>query len=182
MAGTTTKSKRTTRKGQDVNDLLINYNLLIADLNTHCIMAPAPVIKAGGSALAKTGATATVAKVGGVLVNIAASTDLTALTGLNITANYFNAVLWTVDAAGTVTANFGTEATTLAGVVLPTITGGLAVIAGAYITHSSAFTGGTTALDTATTVYFSTQGPWYSAILAAKIGNTSGTVISSTAG
>lgn len=176
MAGTTS-SRRTQRSGSDMNDLLINYNLLAFDFTYATMLAPAPVIKTGGSALAKTGATATVLRVGGVLVNIAASTDLTALTGLVITANKFNVVIWAVSAAGTVSAFFGTEGATLATVTLPTVTAGLTAFAGAYITHSATFTGGTTALDTATTVYFPILGAWHGAFASARIGNLAGAVI-----
>lgn len=182
MAGTTTKSKMTARKSSDLRDLLIQYNTLIADFNTRALESPAPVIKTGGSALAKTGATKTICLVGGALVNIAAGTDLTALTGLTITANAFNVVIWSTDSAGTVIANFGTEGATAAAVVMPTLASGQCAFAGAYITHSSTFTGGTTALDTATTVYFLITGSWYPQLQAAKIGNLAGTAVSATAG
>jgi hypothetical protein len=180
MAGTTTKSKRTQRPGSDVNDLLIQFNKIMDDQQTRCVMAPAPVIKSGGSAIAKTGATATIVNVAGVLVNIAASTDLGALTGIDITAANFRIVLWGSDNAGTTTAFGGTEAATLAAATFPTVTAGQAAVAGAYITYASAFTGGTTPLDTATTVYFSTVGPSYSAFGAARVGNLAGTAISAT--
>lgn len=184
MAGTTTSSRRGRGAGSETdqaacrNDLVVQFNALMDDWKTTCFMAPAPVIKTGGSALAKTGATATIASVGGVIVNVAAGTDLAALTGLTITANKFNVVFFCVAADGTTMSYFaGTEGSTLAAVVPPTSTGGLPVIAGAYITHSSTFTGGTTALDTATTVYFSTVGHRHASLLASKIGDSSGVAI-----
>ena len=178
MAGTTSKSKIDTRPGTISYEVVKQYNALVADLNTRGLSAPNPVIKTGGSPLAKTGAAPTVALVGGVAVHIAASTDLAALTGINISAGAYNVVIWCTDAAGTTTAHAGTEGASLAAVVWPTIGSGKAPVGGAYITYASAFTGGTTPLDTATTVYFSTNGLMYQAMQAAKVGNPAGTAIS----
>lgn len=177
MAGTTTKSRRDFKASSATGQNVIQHNLMMADFETRTIQGGVPVIKTGGSALAKTAASATIANVGGVLVNIAASTDLGALTGIDISAGAFRIVLWATDAAGTTTAFGGTEGATLALATFPTVTAGLAVVGGAYITYASAFTGGTTALDTATTVYFSTVGPSYSAFSSAKIGNLAGVAI-----
>lgn len=113
------------------------------------------VIKTGGSALAKTGATAFYAVANGVLVTIAAATDMPALTGITITATYFNVVCFYVDRNGTVTAAAGKQGTTLAGVVFPQPPQGKALVGFLIITYASTFTGGTTPLDTATTVYVS---------------------------
>jgi len=52
--------------------------------NTRAITTAGLVIKAGASALAKTGSAAFYATVGGRLVTIAGSTDMPALTGLAI--------------------------------------------------------------------------------------------------
>jgi hypothetical protein len=177
MAGTTTTGRLNTTPGSSEHDVAVQFNKLVLDHNSVCLMAPAPVIKAGGGVLAKTGATATIAIVGGVMINIAASTDLGALTGINITAANFRIVLWGADAAGATTAFAGTEGTTLALATMPTVTAGQTVVAGAYITHSGAFTGNTTALDTATTVYFSTVGIQYAALAAARIGNGNGGIL-----
>src|SRR4051812_10227224 len=65
-------------------------------------------IKSGGGVLAKTGATDFYASVTGVLVKIAASTDMPSLTGFTITATKFNVICFFVDSAGTVTASKGT--------------------------------------------------------------------------
>jgi hypothetical protein len=121
------------------------------------------VIKAGGSTLAKTGAADFYASVKGILVKIAASTDMTALTGLVISANNFNVACFFVDSAGVVTVAFGTQGATLGAVVFPQFAPGMnnkALIGFLLITHSATFTGGTTALDTATTVYVSPLGPF----------------------
>lgn len=117
------------------------------------------VIKTGGSTLAKTGASDFYALVKGILVKIAAATDMTALTGLVITASNFNVACFFVDSAGTVTVAFGTQATTIGGVVFPAFPFQKALIGFLLITHSGTFTGGTTALDTATTVYFNSTAP-----------------------
>ncbi len=127
-------------------------------LNTAALSSAGLVIKAGTSTLAKTGAAAFYAIVGGRLVTIAAATDMPALTGLNITAAYFNVACFFVDSASTVTVRFGTEAAAIAGVKFPDFPLGKALVGFLLITHSSAFTGGTTALDTATTVYVSPLG------------------------
>lgn len=116
------------------------------------------VIKVGGSALAKTGSAAFYAVANGKLVTIAGSTDMPALTDLVITAASYNVACFFIDSASTVTALFGTEATTLAGVKFPEFPEKKALVGFLIITHSSTFTGGTTALDTATTVYVSPIG------------------------
>ena len=127
-------------------------------LNTQALKTAGLVIKAGGGVLAKIGAADFYATVGGRLVKIAAATDMPALTGLAITAAYFNVACFFVDAAGTVTVRFGTEAAAIAGVKFPNFPLGQALVGFLLITYASAFTGGTTALDTATTVYFSPTG------------------------
>lgn len=123
------------------------------------------VIKAGGSTLAKTGSADFYASVQGILVKIAASTDMTALTGLVISANNFNVACFFVDSAGTVTVAFGTQGATLGAAVFPQFPQGKALVGFLIITHSATFTGGTTALDTATTVYVSPLGPFDPSVL-----------------
>jgi len=71
-----------------------------------------------------------------------------------ITNAKYNVYVLSMDSAGTVTAQMGTEASTLAGVVFPTVASGNAVI-GFVIVHPSGtgnFVGGTTDLDDATVV------------------------------
>lgn len=116
------------------------------------------VIKAGGSALAKTGSAAFAGIANGTPVAIAGSTDMPALTGINITAAYYNVVCFFIDSASTVTAAAGTEGATLAAVKFPPFPTGKALVGYLVITYASAFTGGTTPLDTATTVYVSPVG------------------------
>lgn len=138
----------------------------MGDRYSACALSSAGlVIKAGGSTLAKTGAATTTLSTTApgttgpaTLVQIAASTDMPALTGINITATYFNIVCFFVDSAGTVTASAGTEAATLAGVKWPIFPTGQALVGFLTITYASPFVGGTTPLDTATTTYNSPTG------------------------
>lgn len=123
------------------------------------------VIKAGGSTLAKTGAADFYATAKGVLVKIAAATDMPALTGLVITATNFNVACFFVDSAGAVTLAAGTQGATLGAVAWPQFPLGSALVGFLIITHSATFTGGTTPLDTATTVYVSPLGPFDPTVL-----------------
>lgn len=131
---------------------------VVGTLNTQALTTAGLVIKAGTSTLAKTGSAAFYALVGGRLLTIAGSTDMPALTGLTITANSFNVACFFVNASGTVSVKFGTEGTSLGRVKFPDFPLGQALVGFLIITHSSTFTGGTTALDTATTVYVSPLG------------------------
>ena len=117
------------------------------------------VIKAGGGVLAKIGATAFVGIANGIPVSIAASTDMPALSGV-ITATYFNVFCFFVDSASVVTSAMGTEATTLAGVKFPAFPLGKCLVGFLIVTYASTFTGNSTALDTATTLYVSPTGPF----------------------
>lgn len=116
------------------------------------------VISSGGATTAKIGASDFYACVQGTLVKIAAATAMPALTGINNTAAFFNVVCFYVDSGGTVTALGGTQAATLGAVVFPEPPTGKALVGFLIITYASAFTGGTTPLDTATTVYVSPLG------------------------
>jgi len=125
---------------------------------SQCLTTAGLVIKVGGSTLAKTGAADAYFVVDGALVKIAAGTDMPALTGFGISAGLYNVVCFFVDQAGTVTANLGIEGADIAHVVFPTVPEGKAMVGFLLITYASAFVGGTTALDTATTLYFSPTG------------------------
>lgn len=120
---------------------------------TLCLSGPAPVIKAGGSALAKTGATVTHYMVKGQSGQIAASTDLPAFSG-TVTNAKFNVFVYTVNSAGTKALTMGTEAATEAAVKWPKINTEHAILAFIKInpTGTGNFVGGTTALDDATVV------------------------------
>lgn len=123
------------------------------------------VISSGGATVAKTGASDFYALVQGRLVKIAAATAMPALTGINIPAGSFGVALFFVDASGTVTASQGTPGATLGAVVFPEMTHQQALIGFLIITYASAFVGGTTPLDTATTVYVSPLGPFDPTVL-----------------
>jgi hypothetical protein len=139
----------------------------VADKYSSCALNSAGlVIKAGGSTLAKTGASDFYAVANGILVKIAAATDMPALTGLTITQAKFNVICFLVDAAGTVTAAMGSEGTAIANVKFPQLPEKKALIGFLLITNAGGtFTGGTTALDTATTVYVNANGPFDPTIL-----------------
>lgn len=123
------------------------------------------VISSGGATTAKIGASDFYASAGGVLVKIAAATTMPALTGINLTAGFFTVAAFYVDAAATVTVLGGTQAATLAGVRFAQPPSQKALIGFLIITYASAFTGGTTPLDTATTVYVSCLGPFDPTVL-----------------
>lgn len=144
--------------GNDRSALQSVLSVIAAEHNTQALTSAGLVIKAGTSVLAKTGSAAFYAIVNGRLVTIAGSTDMPALTGLTITANSFNVACFFVDSAGTVTVRFGTEGTALGRVKFPDFPIDRALVGFLLVTHSATFTGNTTALDTATTVYVSPLG------------------------
>lgn len=110
-------------------------------------------ITSGGATTAKVTTSDYYGVANGVLVKIASGTNLPALTGINITATFFNVVCFYIDSAGVVTAAAGTQGATLGAVVFPQPPKFKALVGILIITYASAFTGGSTALDTATTVY-----------------------------
>ena len=115
------------------------------------------VITAGGGTTAKIGAVAFNGVANGVPVTIAAGTAMPALVG-TVTASSFNVFCFFVDSASVVTVVRGTEGTTLAKVKFPNFPEGKALVGYLIVTNGSTFTGGTTALDAATTVYVSPTG------------------------
>jgi DNA-binding phage protein len=143
---------------KDAQALQAVLQYVARQVNTVAVATAGLVIKGATLTLAKTGSTAFQATVGGRIVTIAASTDMPALTGLTITANSFNVACFFIDASGTVSVRFGVEGTTAAKVKFPDFPIDKALVGYLLITHSSTFTGGTTALDTATTVYVSPVG------------------------
>jgi hypothetical protein len=166
MQNTIQQSLSTIASGTDRTVLSGLLQALAARVNTVAVRAAGLEIAAGGSTLAQVGSTSTfVATVNGRYVSIAAGTDMPALTGLTIAANTFNVACFFVNAAGTVSVRFGTQGATAVRVVFPDFPLDQALIGFALITHSSTFTGGTTALDTATTVYVSPVGAFDPTIL-----------------
>lgn len=114
-------------------------------------------ISSGGATTAKIGATDFWAIVQGKLVKIAASTAMPALVG-TITATNFNVFCFFVDVAGTVTVLAGQQAALVGNVVFPQFPQGKCLIGYLIVTYASTFTGGTTPLDTATTIYINNLG------------------------
>lgn len=148
------------RDGNDKDALRHVLSAIVDRFSSQATATAGLVIKAGGGVLAKTGATAFQGVAGGVPVTIDASTDMPALTGINITAAKYNVVCFFIDSASVVTAVAGTEGASLAAVKFPDFDNqrGKALVGYLIITYASAFTGGTTPLDTATTVYVSPVG------------------------
>lgn len=109
------------------------------------------VIKAAGSTLAKTGASAATVIANGVLVSIAAATDMPALAG-TISQNNYGGWAFFVDSGGNLTSAFMTQASSLAGLKFPQFPVGQACLGFVYLHPTAAdFVGGTTALDAAST-------------------------------
>lgn len=126
----------------------------IADrLSTQTLTSAGLVIKAGGSAIAKTGSSVTYALVKGKLVSKAGSTDMAALVG-TVTNAKFNVFAFFMDGAGTLSTAMGVEGSTLANVVFPPIPVGQTCLGFVIInpTGTGNFVGGTTPLDDATVV------------------------------
>lgn len=118
------------------------------------ITVSAPVISAGGGVTAKMGAADSYFVVNGILVKVAASTVLPVLTGANAAQNSFIVVCFFVDSAGTLTMAYGNAGTTLAKATFPQFPKQKALVAILIITNAGGvFTGNTTPLDTATTVF-----------------------------
>lgn len=114
-------------------------------------------IKAGSSALAKSVNTITYV-IDGVIAQKAAA-DMAALSGTTVADGSKNVYVFTVDVSGTLKTYAGTQATTLAGIVWPTVADGEAVIGFLIVATSGAtFIPGTTALDagTVTATYVNT--------------------------
>jgi hypothetical protein len=133
--------------------ILNMFGALFDRVTSKMINSAGLVIKAGGSTLVKTGATASHALANGVLRSIAAATDMAALSGTVVNAT-FNVYQYMIDSAGTLTSAMGTAGATLAAVRFPDVPAGKAVIGFTIInpTGTGDFVGGTTAIDDATVV------------------------------
>ena len=117
---------------------------------------------------AKVGATDFYAIAQGRLVKIAAATAMPTLPATFTVANaLFNVVVFTVNGAGVVSANLGTPATTLGGVIFPPEVY-LSATVGFIILNPTVgtFTGGSTALSgtSANAAYVSPVGAWEATI------------------
>lgn len=122
-------------------------------------------ITSGGATTAKIATADYYGVANGTIVKIANGTNLPALTGINASAGFFNVACFYVDSAGVVTAAGGTQGATLGAVVFPQPPQKKALVGFLIITYASAFTGGTTPLDTATTVYLAPDGAFDATLL-----------------
>lgn len=136
-----------------LTDLAADTTFIRDRLKSAMHVVSTPVIKAGASALSKTGAAISYGVANGVAVKIAASTDQAAYAG-SVTNAKFNVYVHFIDSASAVTSAMGTEGATLAAVVFPAIPAGKAVVSYTIInpTGTGPFVGGTTALDDGTVV------------------------------
>lgn len=142
-----------------VSDSAARYALLLVltpvlnRLRSCTLSTAGLVIKAGSSALAKTGSAVTHYMAEGIKGRIAGSTDMPALVG-TVTNARFNVFVFSVDKAGTVTVQMGTEGATEAAMKWPKLDQRKAVLGCIVInpTGTGNFVGGTTALDDATVV------------------------------
>jgi hypothetical protein len=134
----------------DSHNLFLAIEGLYERLRTQTMGSAGLVIKAGTSPLVKAGS-AVYASVKGKIVKIAANTDMAALSG-TVTNAKFNVFVFTVDEAGTLYSQMGTEGASLAAVKWPELSIYRAVIGFVIInpTGTGNFVGGTTALDDAT--------------------------------
>ncbi len=131
-------------------------NILAPILNRFrsCTLSTAGlVIKAGGSAIVKTGAAVTHYIAEGVKGRIAGSTDMPALVG-TILEDLFNVYVFSVDKAGTVTVQMGTAGVTEAAIKWPVLDPRKAILGFIVVnpTGTGNFVGGTSLLDDATIV------------------------------
>jgi len=132
-------------------------------LRSVCFSSAGLVIKSPASPLAKTGVAATSLVVKGVLRSIAAATDVAALSG-TVTNAAFNVYVFSIDSAGVVYTQMGTEGATLEAVRFPNVPASRTTYG--YITVNPTgtgnFVGGTTSLNNAAVipnvVYVNTTG------------------------
>jgi hypothetical protein len=155
MLDTMTRYLEAVHPRQSAYALKHAFEAPIDRLSSQAITTAGLVITGAGGTTAKIGAADFYAIANGTLVKITAGTAMPALTGVNFAAGHFTVVAFYVNAAGVVTMLPGTSGLTLAGVVFPAPLKNQALIGYLIITNAGAFTGGTTALDTATTVYVS---------------------------
>ena len=143
------------RAGHDLRRILLPF----ADCFSSVALTSAGlVINAGGATVPKIGASDFYCLANGVLVKIAAGTALPALTVVAADAGMYQVACYYVDAAGTVTVSGGYQGATIGTVKFPQFPIRKALIGFLLITYASPFVGGTTPLDTATTLYFSPVG------------------------
>jgi hypothetical protein len=146
----------------DLTNGQTGFTNIIAD--TRYAMLSAPTLAIGGGAKQTAQATKPfMANVGGTMVFKAAATAMSAITG-NIATGKFGLWAWYIDSAGAITTSTKTaDADTAAAAfaLMPAVPSGKVQIGAMIVTNSAGqFTGGTTALDAASTtvIYIDTIG------------------------
>jgi hypothetical protein len=136
---------------RDANQLRPVLEAVADTISTTSHMSAGLVIKAGGSALVKTGAAIWHGLAKGTRVVLPAATDMAAFAGTVVNTK-FNVFAHFVDSAAALTTVMGVEAATEAAVVFPVRPLGKILIGYTKInvTGTGNFVGGTTALDDAT--------------------------------
>jgi hypothetical protein len=133
------------------------YDRLSSQLHTSAGL----VIDGAGATFPKTGAATAYGSIKGAMVEIPAGQVLPAPTGVNTAAGQYVYVAYYVYLVnGVLTYGYvgGAPAASAQGAQFPAIPLGSALLGYLLITDAAAFTGGTTPLDTATTVYISPTG------------------------
>ena len=139
-----------------INGIIPQTNFVILD-SSQVLTTAGLVINGAGNPTAKIGAADCYALTAGRLTKIAAGTAMPALVGV-IPATQYNVFCFFVDSTGALTSVAGTPGATIGAVTFPQIPVGKAMLGFILVTYASTFTGGTTPLDTATTLYFSPTG------------------------
>jgi hypothetical protein len=165
MFDTTSRYLSTISDALTSRAIRVPINSLVDRYSSQALNSAGLVINAGGAAFPKIGAADFYAVAQGILVKIAAGTAMPALTGITALAGGFVLACFFVDSAGVVTVAGGAPAATLGGAGWPQFPRGKALVGFLAITNAGAFVGGTTALDTATTVYFSPPGAFDPTVL-----------------
>jgi hypothetical protein len=128
-------------------------------LSSQTLMTPGIIINNTGSVFPRlSGASAYYAVAGGKLVTLPAGTGLGVPVGVAIPAGYFGIVCIFIDSSGTTSILAGTPGATLAAATWPQFPTGQALVGALIITGAGAFVGGTTPLDTGTTIYLNPVG------------------------
>ncbi len=164
-----------TRLLNGVPDVNMRRNLqlilnALADRYSSQALGSAGLVISGTTTKVKTGAADTYALASGILVKVAAATDMAVLSG-SVTNAKFNVFCFYVDAAGALTSQMGTEGANLAAVQIPLVPVGKAQLGFVIInpTGTGNFVGGTTPLGDATVVpnaaYVNTIGPFDPTVL-----------------
>lgn len=165
MYGTVKQQINTIDCVSDRLALLSVLSALADRLSSQATTSAGLVISAGGATTAKTGSTPFSGVANGAPVAIAASTAMPALTGINTAAGQYVIASFFIDSASNLTVLGGNPGATLAQATFPQTPVGKALVGYLVIYYASAFTGGTTPLDTATTVYVSPVGAFDPTIL-----------------